>query len=298
MRTPLIPRALVVAGVLLSSACSIDVHGRGVSVSEEKTFAVSGPANLSLLTFDGAIEVRSWDRNEVAVEIIRRANTMEEAEALKVRTSQEGNRILIDARDEESRRGSVHIGTWVSPSVSLIVRAPRTVTLNAESGDGAITVEQLSGPLTLRTGDGAIRGSALEGMIKAHTGDGSIAVDSSAGQFDLDTGDGSIRLSARIDELSVHTGDGSVSVDAETGSAMKSDWSVTTGDGSVRLGLPEGFSGEIDAESGDGRVHADWIPHDEPLDEDDRRRLRGRLGTGGKSLRVRTGDGSITLTRR
>jgi hypothetical protein len=287
--------AIAMAG-LTSTACTIDLHGDGTVVSEQKTFSATGEVTLTLETFDGAIEVRSWERNEVSVEILRTANTAEEARALEVRTSQDGNRITVEAPNDRSSH-TIRIGAWRSPSVAFVVRAPRRMILEASTGDGSITVGDLAGTLTLRSGDGAIRGENLEGRIKASTGDGSISVQDSRGELDVDSGDGSIRLSGSFELLRVHSGDGSVTVDAAEGSAMRNDWSVTTGDGSVRVSLPSEFNAEIDAQSGDGRVTTDWSAERRDDEDEDRRTFRGRLGSGGRTLTVRSGDGSINLSR-
>jgi hypothetical protein len=288
---------LVTMAALTSSACTIDLHGEGAVVSEQKTFPATGEVTLRLETFDGAIEVRSWERNEVSVEILRTANTAEEARALEVRASQDGNRITVEAPNHRTGH-NIRIGAWRSPSVAFIVRAPRRMMLEAATGDGSITVGDLAGTLTLRSGDGAIRAENLEGRITASTGDGSISVHDSRGELDVDSGDGSIRLSGYFESLRVHSGDGSVTVDAAEGSEMKDDWSVTTGDGSVRVSLPSRFNAEIDAQSGDGRVTTDWSTErrDDENDED-RRTFRGRLGAGGRKLTIRSGDGSINLSR-
>jgi hypothetical protein len=290
--------ALVAFAAFTCTACTIDLHGDGTVVSEQKTFQATGEVNLTLETFDGAIEVRSWERNEVSVEILRTANTAEEARALEVRTSQDGNNITVEApRVGDVGGGSFRIGSWRSPSVAFVVRAPRRMILDAATGDGSITVGDLAGTLTLRSGDGAIRGENLEGRIKASTGDGSISMQQSRGELDVDSGDGSIRLSGHFEALKVHSGDGSVTVDATEGSEMKRDWSVSTGDGSVRVSLPSGFNAEIDAQSGDGRVTTDWPVERRDDEDEDRRTFRGRLGSGGRTLTVRSGDGSINLSR-
>src|SRR5688500_10969835 len=101
-----------VLAVTLSAACSIDVDGAGAVVTEEKTFQLTGQPDLKLHTFDGSIEVRGWDRNEVSVEIRRRAATDDEARALEVTTTQEGNRVVIDARGRQGRRRVIRIGSW------------------------------------------------------------------------------------------------------------------------------------------------------------------------------------------
>ena len=82
---------------------------------------------------------------------------------------------------------------------------------------------------------------------------------------------------------------------AAAATAMTDNWDITTGDGSVAVYLPEGFSGELDAHTGDGTVRSDLAAFSSTNGENARRTLRGRIGAGGKLLRIRTGDGSIRL---
>ncbi len=87
-----------------------------------------------------------------------------------------------------------------------------------------------------------------------------------------------------------------MTIRAREGSAAADDWTISTGDGSVTLELPSVFNAELDAHSGDGRVRAQDVGL-EMSRRDGRNTLRGRLGSGGRDLHVRTGDGSITIKR-
>ena len=101
----------------------------------------------------------------------------------------------------------------------------------------------------------------------------------------------------RGSKLTVTTRDGAVVVRAERDTVMLEDWSVRTGDGSVVVELPEGFAAQIDAETQDGTVRTD-LPvsgASEGERRESRRTLRGTLGAGGKTLKLRTSDGSIRL---
>ena len=69
--------AAAVTLTLASAGCSIDVRGEEMVFHDEKRFTVTEPLELVLSTFDGAIEVRSWDRNEVLVQIARRGRVRE-----------------------------------------------------------------------------------------------------------------------------------------------------------------------------------------------------------------------------
>ena len=287
---------------MAASACSIDVRGEGVVTREEKRFDVSGQAELSLRTFDGSIQLKSWDRNEVLVEIERHGPDQKAAESLTVNTSQEGNRIVVDAPAPRDQRDGIHIGSFQSPSVSLIVTAPRKVSVNARTGDGSIEAADLAGTVELNSGDGSIRARRIEGSLRAHTGDGSISITDAAGRVEADSGDGSVELTGRFDAIDVRTGDGSVRLDVLDGSALKSDSSVNTGDGSITLRLPANFDADLDAHTGDGGVHADGLAVQAERDPENRDRkekdsLRAQLGKGGRTLRLNSGDGSINISR-
>ena len=295
--TRVLPVQVVAVAVAAASvACSVDVRGSQVSLREEKRFTVSAsePVELKLRTFDGTLAVRSWERNEVLVEIERRAPDESAAEALVVNESQEGNRITLEA---PSPRGGRVVSFGLSRSVNFSVTLPRQVLLEASTGDGLIDVADLQGTIDVNSGDGRIVASHLEGNVKMHTGDGPIRIDRVAGQVDADSGDGSVEIAGRLDELTVRTGDGSVRVEVSDGSTMKNDWRITTGDGRISLRLPSDFNASVDASTGDGTVRVDGIDQPRGADRSERRRLVGQLGSGGPTLRLRSGDGSIDVMR-
>ena len=151
---------------IASAACSVDLRGEGIVLREEKRFVVNGPADVSLRTFDGSIQLKSWDRNEVLVEMERRGPDEQSAKSLVVNTSQEGNRIVVDVPAPPDRREGIHIGSSRSPSISLVVTAPRMVTVDARTGDGSITADDLAGTVTLNSADGSIRTRRLEGTLR------------------------------------------------------------------------------------------------------------------------------------
>jgi DUF4097 and DUF4098 domain-containing protein YvlB len=279
-----------------SVACSIDVRGNEVSTREEKRFTVSAaePVDLKIRTFDGAVVVRSWDRDEVLVEIERRAADQSSAEALVVEQTQEGNRIVVEAPGERNRNT---VGFGAARSVNFTVTAPRRLTIEARTGDGLIETRDLQGAVDLSSGDGRIIASNVEGHLKVHTGDGSIDIDRVTGGVDADSGDGSIEIAGRLDELLVRTGDGPVAVEAGEGSSMKGDWRITTGDGRIALRVPNGFNASVDASTGDGSVRVEGISTSPSADDSERRRVVGQLGSGGPTLHLRSGDGQIDVSR-
>jgi DUF4097 and DUF4098 domain-containing protein YvlB len=243
---------------------------------EEKGFSTTGRPDVELSTFDGSIEIRPWDKPGVQVIVEKRGPSRSSIADIEVNASQSGNHITVETRSA-SRTGGFHFG-W-SPSARLIVSLPASSDILAKSGDGSIDVEHVDGRIELRTGDGSIRGHDIGGNLNVQTGDGSITVDGTfAG-------------------LRAHSGDGCVRMNAAAGVEASGDWEISTGDGSVTLELPDGFNADLDAHTGDGGIHVREITLSDVTGEITRNSVRGRLGSGGRLLRVRTGDGSITLRR-
>lgn len=292
MKLHLASAALVSAALV--SGCTVTLDSQSEIVRDEKRFTVSGTPDVRVTTFDGSIRIQAWDKPGVLIEIEKRGPTRESVNALQITSTQDGNVIELEvkrARTESFRGLSMHR----TPSAGLIVSVPRHANIRARSGDGSIHVESVEGKLDLRTGDGSIRATDVSGDLTFQTGDGSVTVDKVDGRLGIDTGDGSVSVSGKLASLKLHTGDGSVVLRADSSSAMTDDWDINTGDGSVSVYLPESFGSELDARTGDGTVHSDLTSFVADGTENSRRRLRGKIGAGGKLFRIRTGDGTIKL---
>lgn len=269
------------------------VDSQGHITREEKRFSVTGTPELRLTTFDGAIEIRAGEGKNVVVEIEKRGATKEALDDLKIDVTQDGNRIDVEVRKPSQEVVFFGVGR-MSPTANLIVTIPREGNVTARSGDGSIRIEHVHGRLELRTGDGSIRAIDISGQLTLATGDGSVTLEDVAGSLDIDTGDGSVSVAGKPSALKLHTGDGSITVRASAGTTMTDDWSMTTGDGGVAVHLPSDFGAELDAHTGDGSIRSELQMSGDQGDKS-RRSLKGKIGAGGKLLRIRTGDGGIRL---
>jgi Toastrack DUF4097 len=284
--------------VAFAAAGCIDVIGADANKyveREDKHFAVSGTPDVRLATFDGAIEIRSWDKADVHVVVEKRGASKEAVDTIEVQTQHSGNSVTVEARVPKSDGFDIHFNNF--RSAKLIVSVPEHANIVARSGDGSIDAERVTGRVELRSGDGAIRARDLDGPVKVQTGDGSIALDAVSGSLDVQTGDGSVRARGRFTSVRARTCDGSVAIRADSGSKPTDDWDITTGDGSITFEVPDDFGGELDAHTGDGRVRLSDLTLSNVTGEIGQRTVRGRLGSGGPNIRLRTGDGSITLRR-
>jgi DUF4097 and DUF4098 domain-containing protein YvlB len=299
--------SILLSACVLVAACEVNLNTEGLSAREVKTFTVTGQPNIVLDTFDGAIELHSWDRAEVEVEIEKRAMEQALIDEMKVEAEQQGDRIVVKVTGPaRAEFRGVTVGIHISPTARLRVAVPRNSNIEATSGDGSIRAEAIEGRLVLNTSDGSVTGTRIGGDVQIRSGDGSIRLDNATGTLDLETTDGSIGIDGRPSVLKARTGDGSIRAQIDGDAAMLGDWDLTTSDGSVVLTLPDGFNGELDAETSDGTVRSSHPALEDAARDHDgeggdrrerRRTLRAKMGEGGRTLRVRTGDGSIRIER-
>lgn len=291
----------VAAGVLVASfalsACVVRVDSEQFVAREEKRFTVKGAPRVELDTYDGSIEIRSWDRDEVLVEIEKRAATKELAEAIQVKADQDGNRIRVQALEPGSTDKVFGMMVNTARYARLVATVPGKCTLVARTGDGSISIERVAGEVELHTGDGSVRAYRIDGGLLVDTGDGSVKLEDVNGSIDVRTGDGSVTVEGQLAGVRVRTGDGSVTVRAKPASQVRDSWSLETDDGTVALYVPDGFSASLDAEAQSGVVRTDSAFGFPDREEASRHVLKASLGAGGPAIRLRSGDGSISIRR-
>lgn len=266
----------VSAAISASSLACVDISAGNMRYIDtvEKRFTVTGEPAVTLGTFDGSVEVTTWDRPEVLVVVEKHAVDKESADRITIETQQDGDRITVNVKHGSDTGGfSINIGSF---SARVRVTVPSKAQIDANTGDGRVSIQDVEGNLTVRTGDGSIRLANVRGAVEANTGDGSVDVDGAIGQLKVRSGDGRVRVRATA--------------------APASDWSVSTGDGTVVLEVPDGFGAELDAATGDGRVRVDGIDFVSAGDDSRHRtEARGRIGQGGARITLRSGDGTITV---
>ena len=251
---------------------------RRINARETNSFKVSGSPRVRVETFDGAVTVHAWDKNEVSYTVIKRARDEREMKGISIQAQGSGPEVTLRSQFDKSFAHSYHehdgrVTSYSSDaSAEFDVYVPRNATLFVSSGDGRLRVEGVSGELELHTGDGTIDVTGSRGKLRAETNDGRIRVEDFDGDADARTGDGRITLDGNFRSLSAKTGDGAIS-----------------------LSVPEGSNATIEtnAES----VFNDGVAVAETPDTENRVR-RWRIGGGGQTFTLSTGDGRITIRRR
>jgi len=256
--------AATVAVLLFLSASS--------ATAEEwkKSFNTSGKASLRVETNDAEIRVAAWDQTTVEAHVFAEGYSIG-GSGVRVNDRQNGDQVELEVH----RPSGVHLNIGRVRSVRIEISVPRQSDLDLHTSDGNIRIDGVHGVLRLDSGDGELEARSTDGRLTA------------------DSRDGNVRAEGRFDSLDLHTSDGNIEASVDGGSKVTSTWMLRTGDGSVTLRVPENLNADLDAHTGDGRVHSDLpLTIVGAIKED---AVRGKLNGGGQTIELRTGDGNIDL---
>jgi hypothetical protein len=285
----------LIGAVLLSLATATGLppaHASAATTDRwEKFYPITDRAALRVLTDDGAVLVRTWERKAIGVRVSTTGWHIGER-GVRIAQRQEGGRVELEVR---TPRWEFTFGRLIR-SLRIEVWVPSEADLTLETGDGGVSVPRVSGQLVVRTSDGAITVDGARGEMMLRSGDGRIVGRQLDGVLDAHTGDGAVRIDGRFDRLTLGSGDGGIVAEAMSGSRLASGWSVSTGDGRVTLRVPADLRADLDALTGDGAIDID-LPFT-ISGRVSRRDVRGTLNGGGPPLRLRSGDGSIRVEAR
>jgi DUF4097 and DUF4098 domain-containing protein YvlB len=239
---------------------------------DSKSFDVSGAPRVVINTFDGSINIQPSNEATVRFSAVKRARDEQAMRGIRLRAEQTGNTVNIIAEFDRTQQREDH-GTGAA--VALDVWVPRNANVSVKSGDGRLRL------------------SGIEGEINLHTGDGSVDVTESKGRLRVETGDGRVRVAGFDGDATVQTGDGRISLDGRF-----TKLTARTGDGAISLALPANANARIETDSERVINDASAVAEDGEGDTTERRVRRWRVGSGaGSQINLRTGDGQIFLRR-
>ena len=275
----------------------------------QRSFQVSGPVDLDVLTRSGDVTVHNGPAGSVSISgkiyvSDRWFGGDHRADVAEIEKNppiqQSGNNIKIDYLN------------FHNISIDYDITVPADTTLTTRSGSGDQTIEGLNRKMTLESGSGDMRLTAITGEVRLRTGSGDVQAHDISGPIDAEAGSGDIRVTEKSSgNVRAHTGSGSIELSgvngtawAETGSGdvtvegkQTGDWEVRTGSGNVNLRLPSDAAFDLDASTSSGNLEVE-----QPVTmtvqgnlEHERKSVQGKVRGGGPAVRVHTGSGDIRV---
>jgi hypothetical protein len=315
--------ATIVLSSLLATLFAVNVFGSTDTI--RKGFNVAPGGTLRLSAGTGNVKIVSGGTG-VAIEIIRTADGKRAEERLRehrIEISQSGNDVIIDGTMKE--KWGLRFD-WSDYDVQWNVRVPSTYNVEVKTAGGSIELADIGGTVQARTAGGHIRTGRLAGKSDLKTAGGSIHVASAGAPLEVSTAGGSITIGNTAGSVDAHTSGGSIhlgtiggsvvartsgggidiegavgsidastsggSIEAKIAGALREDSRLSTSGGHVTLAIAAGVGAEVDAKSS-GTIRSDL-----PITVNGsigRNELRGRLGSGGPRLVLRSSGGGIRL---
>jgi DUF4097 and DUF4098 domain-containing protein YvlB len=246
---------------LLIGLLAIALHANSVLAKDkvEEQFHHSYPLNsdgqLRLDNVNGKVHIATWDRQEVQVDAVKRADNQKDLAAIKIEIDAKPTKITIHTKHPNSKSGLWRNSN--SNSVDFDIRVPASVHLaKVENVNGTIEITGVHGPVQASTVNGTLNARGLAGDAKFETVNGAVMA-----AFDRVDGVKSISLAAV--------------------------------NGKVELTLPANANADVKAESVNGHIQADklTVKKNWPIGSE----LHGTLGQGGTRVKAETVNGSIRV---
>jgi hypothetical protein len=247
------------ACLLATWGCNAAIGGLTARASDEwtRTYPLSDRGQVQIASGNGDIEVEGEDGSMVEVRAERIARAPTEAAARELLP-----RIVIKEDVTPDRvlietQRLAGITIGVAVQVNYHVRVPRWALVRARATNGAIAVEGVTGRVFATATNGSVDGRELSGGVDARATNGRIAIDLRA------VGDDPI--------------------------------DVRTTNGNVQLTLPRNAKANVSASCANGAIDVSGVML-EPMGEQSKRRVRGRLNGGGTPIEVTSTNGRVTIS--
>lgn len=264
-----------------------------LQAATDTVIPVQGATRLQVENQGGSVVVEGWDRNEVRVQAEHNART-------RVSVRRRGDIISVEA---EGMRGPALItDIRITAPRSLAIRVEgmfTDVTVNQPGGD--VSVETLEGAIEVIGGQGTVRATTVNGVIRARDTQGRLELQTIARGIEVENAQGEVYaesvsgpivlkgMRARV----VDVGSVSGRVLFEGTLPQGSRYAFGSHSGRVSLILPANASASITVASLSGSVESAFAG--QLSTEPRRRRSVFTLGGGDTRVEVETFSGSISL---
>lgn len=297
---------------LLAGGCSMYPVSASAPFSERAEW--KGIDTLDVETRNGSIEVVcEAQRDDVTIAGERRARGKSYDDALAVA---EG--IEIEAAPDAARPGVLRVAARCEgidpdrgPGASFRIAMPRGAALRLSTGNGTVEVRSAAGEVDVRTSNGRVMLTDIEGNVRAETSNGAVFARNVTGDVDLRSSNGRIEL-VGVGKAHVRaaTSNGSISAVAVRGNVhLRSSNGrielqcaelpdppqvrVVTSNGDVRIEAPAGVRAVLQLNTSNGRIETDLKRATVSRLETQRGMLRAVLNEGGGSIQVETTNGTV-----
>ncbi|MBM3787129.1 MAG: DUF4097 domain-containing protein [Acidobacteria bacterium] len=303
-------RYLLIALAIGLTGCDIDIDDVAGGAREEETFQMTkefAPGDRLIVdNYNGSVEITGWDRNDIEITGAKYAHSRERLNEIKIDVSRGAGLLTVRTVPPASRMGN--------HGARYVIRVPKRATLELiKSSNGQLNMSGLQGSITARTSNGTIRTAKIQGdvsasstngtiecidvsgAISARTTNGRIKLESIEGPMDASTTNGPIfaEMKRSTDDRKMRFSTSNGSIDLRLPAGLKNDVRASTTNGSIKTQMPAGSNFQVSARTTSSSISSDF----DIQGDISKRRIEGRIGSGGPILDLSTTNGGISLQR-
>ncbi len=247
-----------------------------------ETYTVEAGTPLTLDNRNGSITINVWEKDTVDVIAKKKTNLGGKLSNVEIQVN------IDDTMSIET----VYLVKNPRVSVEYAITVPASMPIEqAESSNGAITLEGTTGDVAVRTSNGSIKVRKHAGNVSAHTSNGSIDMKQLTGVVKADTSNGNIDITGASGIEEAETSNGNISV--EVAELHADEVTLKTSNGKIKMFLLSELNADLEMRTSNGKISI----HDIEIvtRESSKTQFKGRLGNGGKTLTAKTSNGSIEV---
>jgi DUF4097 and DUF4098 domain-containing protein YvlB len=306
MRPKVILTALA-AGLLCLTACDMDFGDmERFNRDFHDSYDLGANGKLAVETFNGSIEISSWDQNTVDISGTKYGPSQRAADDLKVEIDKSRDSVSIRVLRPSERRNN--------QGARFVIKVPRGAILDRiTSSNGAIRASGGSGPARFRTSNGQIHvtgfsgtldaqtsnGSVelldVDGDVVAHTSNGRIYAERLNGAFDASTSNNGVHADFKRSDRPVRVETSNSPVELTLPDGFNREVRVSTNNSSITLHLPTAVNAHVVARTSNSSISTDFDVRMQG--EFSKNHLDATIGSGGALLDLSTSNGAIRLLK-
>lgn len=257
-----------------------DLERRELSMNFEH---MAGSA-IDIETGNGSIEVigdASLDSVTVTAEV--RARTVERLDATRLIAERDGDgELTLRVHWPEDKRHP-------NEGASITVRLPDAHGATMKTGNGRVTLENLSGKAEIETSNGRITVNDHDGPVYATTSNGRVELDDIRGEVRVRTSNGRIVATDVAGPADLVTSNGAIEIDLEDG--VQGPCTARTSNGSILFETHASMKASLDLSTSNAKIIVQR--GDETMQFKGSARVE--LNGGGPTCTLSTSNGKITV---
>jgi hypothetical protein len=258
--------------VLLTAASMFVILTSVLAAAQDfqKKYEIGAGGHINVSSVSGNVTVTGYDGGVVVVTAQKEGRDRDQVD---VEDNSSGDRIELRSRYAPNCN--------CNASINFTVQVPRSVKYNFDklsTASGNIEVRNVMGQINAKSASGEVTIADVNGTIKASSASGNVSVKDAVGTVSASAASGNV-------EVELTSVEGSENME------------FTSASGNVYVKAPASLDATVDMSSVNGALKTDFPLEVKESEYSSRRSAHGRLGSGSRSLKIRSASGDVSLTR-